>query len=107
MNICFITKIMKKEGPTEIRTRVVGFRVPCDSHYTIGPIDINVDKHINFKVLVENLFVSKEIAYYTNNKYNRHQIIQYFCNNNHLFVLIPPPIAFLTRPGFYPPGPLM
>ena len=24
-------------GPTEIRTRVEGFRVPRDSHYTIGP----------------------------------------------------------------------
>lgn len=43
---------MKKLGPTEIRTRVMGFRVPCASHYTIGPIDIYVDKYIIFKVLV-------------------------------------------------------
>ena len=27
----------KVRGPTEIRTRVEGFRVPRDSHYTIGP----------------------------------------------------------------------
>ena len=27
----------KKRGPTEIRTRVVGFKVQSDSHYTIGP----------------------------------------------------------------------
>ena len=27
----------KREGPTEIRTRVVGFKVQSDSHYTIGP----------------------------------------------------------------------
>lgn len=42
---------MKKVGPTEIRTRVVGFRVPCASHYTIGPFDINADKNMIFKGL--------------------------------------------------------
>ena len=28
----------KKQGPTEIRTRIVGFKVQSDSHYTIGPL---------------------------------------------------------------------
>ena len=27
----------KKRGPTEIRTRIVGFKVQSDSHYTIRP----------------------------------------------------------------------
>ena len=27
----------KKRGPTETRTRIVGFKVQSDSHYTIGP----------------------------------------------------------------------
>ena len=27
----------KREGPTEIRTRIVGFKVQSDSHYTIRP----------------------------------------------------------------------
>jgi len=46
---------------------------------------------------------------------NLHQdFLQHFCYNNHLFVLIPPPIAFFicddyayTTPGFCPPVPLM
>ena len=32
----------QKVGPTEIRTRVVGFKVQSDSHYTIGPRDDGV-----------------------------------------------------------------
>ena len=31
------TIIDKNEGPTEIRTRIVGFKVQSDSHYTIRP----------------------------------------------------------------------
>ena len=31
---------MKKKGPTEIRTRINGFKVRCDNRYTIGPIRI-------------------------------------------------------------------
>jgi hypothetical protein len=27
----------KKRGPTETRTRIGGFKVHSDSHYTIGP----------------------------------------------------------------------
>ena len=32
-------KLLKEEvlGPTEIRTRIAGFRVPSDNHYTIRP----------------------------------------------------------------------
>ena len=30
-------KMSKNEGPTEIRTRIVGFKVQSDSHYTIRP----------------------------------------------------------------------
>ena len=34
----FATKEERKEsGPTEIRTRIAGFRVPSDNHYTIRP----------------------------------------------------------------------
>ena len=29
----------KKLGPTEIRTRIVGFKVQSDSHYTIRPLE--------------------------------------------------------------------
>ena len=32
----------KRQGPTEIRTRVVGFKVQSDSHYTIGPVDMSL-----------------------------------------------------------------
>ena len=31
------TRKGKKRGPTETRTRIVGFKVQSDSHYTIGP----------------------------------------------------------------------
>ena len=30
----------KKRGPTEIRTRINGFKVQCANRYTIGPINI-------------------------------------------------------------------
>ena len=30
-------QLRKSEGPTEIRTRIVGFKVQSDSHYTIRP----------------------------------------------------------------------
>ena len=29
----------KKKGPTENRTRIIGFKVQCANHYTIGPIE--------------------------------------------------------------------
>ena len=32
-----LNRLAKRSGPTEIRTRVVGFKVQSDSHYTIGP----------------------------------------------------------------------
>ena len=32
-------KFKKTEGPTENRTRIIGFKVQCANHYTIGPID--------------------------------------------------------------------
>ena len=32
---------IKDEGPTEIRTRIVGFKVQSDSHYTIRPTALN------------------------------------------------------------------
>ena len=31
------TGTLKNGGPTEIRTRIVGFKVQSDSHYTIRP----------------------------------------------------------------------
>ena len=31
-------KRAKIVGPTRIRTGVIGFKVQCDSHYTIGPL---------------------------------------------------------------------
>ncbi len=34
-------KFKKTEGPTENRTRIIGFKVQCANHYTIGPIDIS------------------------------------------------------------------
>ena len=43
MNILFDYKkrnIEKKRGPTEIRTRINGFKVQCANRYTIGPINI-------------------------------------------------------------------
>ena len=30
----------KKRGPTEIRTRINGFKVQCANRYTIGPYNI-------------------------------------------------------------------
>ena len=32
-------ELVKKRGPTEIRTRIVGFKVQSDSHYTIRPLN--------------------------------------------------------------------
>ena len=32
--------LLKKRGPTEIRTRINGFKVQCANRYTIGPINI-------------------------------------------------------------------
>ena len=37
----------KKLGPTEIRTRIAGFKVQSDSHYTIRPL--NEDLKIKYK----------------------------------------------------------
>ena len=34
------TVLNKKRGPTEIRTRINGFKVQCANRYTIGPINI-------------------------------------------------------------------
>ena len=31
---------IKKRGPTEIRTRINGFKVQCANRYTIGPYNI-------------------------------------------------------------------
>ena len=42
--LCF--EICKKEGPTEIRTRVAGFKVQSDSHYTIGPMVNSTSIHV-------------------------------------------------------------
>ncbi len=37
-SFCLIVKLPnKKEGLTEARTRVTGFKVPCTNHYTIKP----------------------------------------------------------------------
>ena len=42
------TIFAKRVGPTEIRTRVVGFKVQSDSHYTIGPRDTSLANVILF-----------------------------------------------------------
>ena len=31
-------------GPTETRTRIAGFRVQSANHYTIGPVEMHIDK---------------------------------------------------------------
>ena len=36
------------EGPTENRTRIIGFKVQCANHYTIGPIDILTSSLVYF-----------------------------------------------------------
>ena len=40
--------IKKGAGPTEIRTRVVGFKVQSDSHYTIGPATDSLSMNVPF-----------------------------------------------------------
>ena len=45
----------KKRGPTETRTRIVGFKVQSDSHYTIGPPALMFRK-INYKKRQKSLY---------------------------------------------------
>ena len=40
LKIIFLQKNLKKRGPTEIRTRINGFKVHCANRYTIGPTTI-------------------------------------------------------------------
>ena len=40
LKIIFLQKNLKKRGPTEIRTRINGFKVQCANRYTIGPTTI-------------------------------------------------------------------
>ncbi len=49
MTIWMLNK-WKKIGPTEIRTRINGFKVQCANRYTIGPINIllNLQKKKEF-----------------------------------------------------------
>ena len=43
---------MQNRGPTEIRTRVVGFKVQSDSHYTIGPKLISMTLDMSLKCII-------------------------------------------------------
>ena len=36
---------VENEGPTEIRTRIAGFKVQSANHYTIGPVAVSGPKH--------------------------------------------------------------
>jgi hypothetical protein len=40
---CFILMQNKNLGPTEIRTRVKGFKVLCANHYTMEPHNHGTD----------------------------------------------------------------
>ena len=47
---------LKKSSPTEIRTRVAGFKVQSDSHYTIGL----VIKSETYKLVFVSIFFVQE-----------------------------------------------
>ena len=82
----------QKVGPTEIRTRVVGFKVQSDSHYTIGPSDNSRTNVIAFKALCigqrhkcHDKHSSAILKFYLDQNFQ--QLTNHFCK--HLFISTP------------------
>ena len=49
--------LIKKRGPTEIRTRINGFKIQCANRYTIGPTNISIiSLFIISNILITKLF---------------------------------------------------
>ena len=48
-NIFYICRIEKKVGPTEIWTRIAGFKVQSANHYTMGPFLFSLFNFVEFQ----------------------------------------------------------
>ena len=54
----------KKRGPTEIRTRINGFKVQCANRYTIGPINISIILYYLIYEKLHYFFFNKTYIFY-------------------------------------------